>query len=841
MTVCLTSGEGGALDEAGRTVLVHTAALEAHAGHADTAQSLCKLLAGPSSASPALTAASHIMGADLLVALGDIATAREVVLAGTRVAPRHGPVWPALLRVEEAEVLRHQRRAWHASWESDLMAAAAGGGGGAGDAAATAAAVAASGLVPDMAGVRQVVPAALASDCTEVAWTLQFAVAVAEDAAATLCSERLSELARLGGAADDPSGRGRLRAALRAALTQCQSTCQDQARAALAGALRVAPPSSRWRVWSLGGRLEAVAGRQAAALAILRRSAGESAPKYRSHIYLDLSRVEEFAAMTAVRGGRRQDAASALLRAGAWARIALEAAPPTDWKCHIEAAYHHLRCGRRQEARDLLAWSLQFSPAAGRLHALRESAPKYRSHIYLDLSRVEEFAAMTAVRGGRRQEGDTAVVDALAAAVQQVPKGGEVWLQAARQCMNPLSLHYSTGRAAQCLLLALQFTPQYGDCFIEWARLDLLRWAGLATEGFTASTALQGVGRGLGLAVTAATCAGGDAAPPPLAAPTKTWVQFLSRENALRVRHWATWLSASPPNYGLLWAARRRHPSEPPSVILRRALKRLCVDIARTRHVYAAAAVASVLRTAARQQPGLLPRACLGPPPFVGKYSAGLLRAYTGGAAHPVRKQLGHGPLADVVDLHDVAGLAQATLDSAPSDRVWARESPVVLAPALLERGLVPGHSAHALQSGPRSGHLGSSSIMQGVAAKCAAVATSASGVVFFAQHAAAVAMGVLPHMPPDPCSVPICDGFKRQVLAQDGASVELECTDRLDFAFGDVAFSRQWLWGGRPLQPPPATNESPLLSTMRGRPLAALPPHRARQALWEVEGGSLT
>ena len=56
----------------------------------------------------------------------------------------------------------------------------------------------------------------------------------------------------------------------------------------------------------------------------------------------------------------------------------------------------------------------------------------------------------------------------------QVPKSGEVWCEGARLCMNPTSPNFNLRAAKRFLVFAAQFTPQYGDSFIEQMRLKML-------------------------------------------------------------------------------------------------------------------------------------------------------------------------------------------------------------------------------------------------------------------------------------------------------------------------------------------------------------------------------
>ena len=56
----------------------------------------------------------------------------------------------------------------------------------------------------------------------------------------------------------------------------------------------------------------------------------------------------------------------------------------------------------------------------------------------------------------------------------QAPKSGEVWCEGGRLHMNPTSPHFNLKRAHKFLNFAIEFTPQYGDAFIESLRLKLL-------------------------------------------------------------------------------------------------------------------------------------------------------------------------------------------------------------------------------------------------------------------------------------------------------------------------------------------------------------------------------
>ena len=55
-------------------------------------------------------------------------------------------------------------------------------------------------------------------------------------------------------------------------------------------------------------------------------------------------------------------------------------------------------------------------------------------------------------------------------ALKEVPKSGEVWCEGARIHLNPLSKAFDLETAGKYLGFAVQFTPQYGDSFMECLR-----------------------------------------------------------------------------------------------------------------------------------------------------------------------------------------------------------------------------------------------------------------------------------------------------------------------------------------------------------------------------------
>ena len=60
-------------------------------------------------------------------------------------------------------------------------------------------------------------------------------------------------------------------------------------------------------------------------------------------------------------------------------------------------------------------------------------------------------------------------------ALQHVPKSGEVWCEGARLRLNPTSPYFNLDKARNYLEFAIQFTPQYGDSFVELCRVQQLQ------------------------------------------------------------------------------------------------------------------------------------------------------------------------------------------------------------------------------------------------------------------------------------------------------------------------------------------------------------------------------
>jgi len=127
----------------------------------------------------------------------------------------------------------------------------------------------------------------------------------------------------------------------------------------------------------------------------------------------------------------------------------------TEWKTHFEAVLLEVRTGCFEEAENLVCQSLQVHFATGRLWATLIQLQHARAYSVKDFDQV--FATFNQ-------------------ALQEIPKSGEVWCEGARLAMADFgnNLHFDYAKAENYLKFAIQFTPQYGDSFIEMLKLYIL-------------------------------------------------------------------------------------------------------------------------------------------------------------------------------------------------------------------------------------------------------------------------------------------------------------------------------------------------------------------------------
>ena len=188
----------------------------------------------------------------------------------------------------------------------------------------------------------------------------------------------------------------------------------------------------RWKVW-LAARAPSSATATMAAAALLARAHDESPSKTRAIVMLEQSRLHELQGNVA--------AAWALLKTARRTNA-------QEWTVVLESVWVEVRAREPRNALREAKRALDKHRGTGRLWAV--------------LIQLEHAA-------GVHQQ-----LRVFFVALKEVPKSGEVWCEGARLFLNPHSECFSLDIARQFLEFAIEFTPQYGDSFIELMRLQML-------------------------------------------------------------------------------------------------------------------------------------------------------------------------------------------------------------------------------------------------------------------------------------------------------------------------------------------------------------------------------
>lgn len=201
-------------------------------------------------------------------------------------------------------------------------------------------------------------------------------------------------------------------------------------------------------------------------------------------VYLECSRLEEY-------NGNINVAREILSKASNEMK--------SEWKLFLEMVLLEARCGNFSYAIQLANNAVKLHPGTGRLWA-----------IYIQLCHRQEF--VTVLKGksnlvvnrtlfvvSEENENElsfdvgndismTKSIDNIPCsvyvmpkdkiirrAITEVPKSGEVWCEKCRCHLNPLNIsQFDLRQSQRSLCFAVQFTPQYGDTFIEFIRLELI-------------------------------------------------------------------------------------------------------------------------------------------------------------------------------------------------------------------------------------------------------------------------------------------------------------------------------------------------------------------------------
>ncbi|EFA76592.1 hypothetical protein PPL_10361 [Heterostelium album PN500] len=200
-------------------------------------------------------------------------------------------------------------------------------------------------------------------------------------------------------------------------------------RAAYVKSVELCPENLLWKVWLGGSRTELNADNINIARKLVFRALQEVPAKLKSLVLLEYSRLEEYA-------GNINKSRRILKMAHEEARL--------DWKVFLESVLLEMRANNYEAAIQEAKESLKIHSGAGRLWAA-----------LIQLNQLKGISSQLKV---------------FRKALQFVPKSGEVWCEGARIALNNNNL----AEARKFLEFAIQFTPQFGDSFIELLRLEIM-------------------------------------------------------------------------------------------------------------------------------------------------------------------------------------------------------------------------------------------------------------------------------------------------------------------------------------------------------------------------------
>lgn len=277
----------------------------------------------------------------------------------------------------------------------------------------------------------------------------------------------------------------------------------DGSRKAFREAILSCSNTHRWKIWLAGSRAELRDGTVPRARRLLERALQEVPMKGKPTVYIEYARLEEYVGN--VEGARE------ILRSACNAFR-------SEWKIFLAALLLEIRQGNVDLAIEKGWESLKLHAGTGRLWSI--------------------LAQLLS------QKSENLQLAVLWQALLRVPKSGEIWCEAARKHLQPTSAKFDLAKARRCLEFAVKFTPQYGDSFIEYLRLEMLE------NGMSADT---------------------------------SYIERIC-------------LNADP-NYGALWTFCRSSPLEGTAEVLRSAKRLMSDDLSRNAHLYQKAIVSNCVNS----------------------------------------------------------------------------------------------------------------------------------------------------------------------------------------------------------------------------------------------------
>jgi len=189
------------------------------------------------------------------------------------------------------------------------------------------------------------------------------------------------------------------------------------------------PENLLWKVWMGGARTELNFDNIDTARKLLKRALKEVPPKMKAMVLLECCRLEEYA-------NEIDKAREILNKAKKYTKH--------EWKVFLESVLLEMRSNNMERAIQEAQKALLIHTGTGRLWA-----------VMIQL---------------KQSQGISAQMQVFRTALSEVPKSGEVWCEGARIALQQKDFV----SARKYINFAIQFTPQYGDSFIEYLRLELL-------------------------------------------------------------------------------------------------------------------------------------------------------------------------------------------------------------------------------------------------------------------------------------------------------------------------------------------------------------------------------
>ena len=372
---------------------------------------------------------------------GNDDVALEIIRTGLNELPRYGPLWFGLMRIMERKDIKAEKRFWQL------------------------------GFPPELRNLTAECNEAVKSISKELTWRVHYERFQAE--------ERAAEIAALGMyqhycESGHSSGKDE-NYKVQPILQECRSFMLSRCRKSLTQSLLLCPSNLRWKLFLVGARLELGIGNINTARKLICRAFAEVPNKSKASVYIECSRLEEYI-------GNIDVARTILVRA----KEELQ----DDWRLCLEAIHLETRQGKMEDGIILAKESVQAHPGTGRIWALYiQLHHRYEGSVKYILSSASEaqtgsisLNGLNGALSGLSLEAVPTWMTALSPksiitrkAIMEVPKSGEVWCEHGRCCLNPLLLKdFDLAQAQQSFAFAILFTPQYGDTFVEYLRLELL-------------------------------------------------------------------------------------------------------------------------------------------------------------------------------------------------------------------------------------------------------------------------------------------------------------------------------------------------------------------------------